>query len=230
KGRGTGIIDTVHLIEVARSAKILARAGLLGEADLAGTKQWFADYVKWLTTSANGLEEMKAGNNHGTCWVMQVAAFADFLEDQSQLANCRRRFKEVLLPDQMAADGSFPQELRRTKPYGYSLFNADAMATICQILSAPQDNLWNFSTSDGRSMHSAVAYLFPYVKDKSTWPHQHDVAYWEFWPVRSPLLLFSGLAYSDPKYLSVWQTLEANPTNDEVIRNLPIRHPLLWID
>src|SRR2546421_2300186 len=26
-------------------------------------------------------------------------------------------------PNQIAADGSFPQELRRTKPYGYSLFN-----------------------------------------------------------------------------------------------------------
>jgi len=25
----------------------------------------------------------------------------------------------------MAADGSFPQELRRTKPYGYSMFNLD---------------------------------------------------------------------------------------------------------
>ena len=31
-------------------------------------------------------------------------------------------------------DGSFPQELARTKPYGYSLFNLDAMAIIAQTL------------------------------------------------------------------------------------------------
>jgi hypothetical protein len=68
------------------------------------------------------------------------------------------------------------------------------------------------------------------MQDKTTWPHQHDVAYWDFWPVRSPVLLFGGTAYSEPKYLRLWKTLEADPTNDEVIRNLPIRHPLLWID
>jgi len=230
KGRGTGIIDTVHLIEVARGAQILERAGLLNGHDLTETKKWFADYVKWLTTSANGQEEMKAANNHGTCWVMQVAAFADFVGDKEQLAACRKRFREVLLPNQMAADGSFPQELRRTKPYGYSLFNADAMATICQILSTPSDNLWKYSTPDGRNMHAAVEFLYPYIQDKTTWPHEHDVAFWEFWPARSPVLLFGGMAYSEPKYSKLWKTLDANPTNDEVIRNLPIRHPLLWID
>ena len=34
-GRGIGIIDTVHLIEVARSAQILEQAGLLKGTDLA---------------------------------------------------------------------------------------------------------------------------------------------------------------------------------------------------
>ena len=75
---------------------------------------------------------MNAANNHGTCWVMQVAAFAKFTGNQKLLEFCRERYKNVLLPNQMAADGSFPQELRRTKPYGYSIFNLDAMATICQ--------------------------------------------------------------------------------------------------
>ena len=67
-------------------------------------KKWFADYVQWLATSPNGLEEMKAANNHGTCWVMQVAAFANFTDDEKQLEACRKRFKEVLLPEQMAAE------------------------------------------------------------------------------------------------------------------------------
>ncbi len=230
KGRGIGIIDTVHLIEVARSAQILEQAGLLRGNDLAGVKKWFADYLQWMTTHPNGLDEMKAKNNHGTCFAMQEAAFASFTGDEQKLADCRKRFKEVLLPKQMAADGSFPEELRRTKPYGYSLFNADAMATLCQILSTPQDNLWTFTTDDGRNMQKAVEYLYPYIKDKSTWPHKQDVMFWEFWPVRSPILLFGGLAYGDRKALDEWKSLEGNPTNEEVIRNLPIRHPLLWVE
>ncbi len=143
-GRGIGIIDTIHLVEVARSIAGLKNSSALSMAELDGIKQWFTDYLKWMTTSQNGLEEREAKNNHGTCWVMQVAAFAHLTGDEKLLGYCRDRFKSVIVPNQIAADGSFPQELRRTKPYGYSLFNLDAMATICQILSTPADNLWIF--------------------------------------------------------------------------------------
>jgi len=229
-GRGIGVIDTIHLIEVARSAQLLEQANLLKGDDLAGVKKWFADYLTWLTTSKNGTDEMKAKNNHGTCWVMQVAAFANFTGDQKILALCRKRFKEVLLPSQMAADGSFPLELKRTKPFGYSLFNLDAMATCCHLLSTKDDDLWTFATPDGRTMRKAIDFITPYVRDKSKWPHKPDVMFHEFWPVRSPALLFAAVAYKEPAYFDLWKTLEANPTNEEVIRNLPLRQPVLWVD
>jgi hypothetical protein len=229
-GRGIGIIDTVHLIEPARAAQLLEKSGQLNGDDLAAIKKWFADYLTWMTTHEYGIAEMNAKNNHGTCWVMQVGAFASFTGDQEKLAMCRQRYKQVLLPNQMAADGSFPEELRRTKPYGYSLFNADAMATVCWILSTPTDHLWEFTTPDGKTMRSGVAYIYPFIKDKSTWPLKPDVMYHEFWPVRSPVLLFGGLAFKESKYLDTWKTLEATPTNEEVIRNLPIRYPVLWVE
>jgi hypothetical protein len=229
-GRGIGIIDTLHLIEPARSAQLLEKAGLLKGDDLAAIKKWFADYLTWMTTHKYGLDEMNAQNNHGTCWVAQVAAFASFTSDEEKLAMCRKRYKDVLLPKQMADDGSFPLELKRTKPYGYSLFNADAMATVCQILSTKDDDLWQFTTADGKSMRKGVAWIYPYIADKSKWPGKQDVMYWEQWPVRSPVLLFGGLAYDEQKYLDTWKTLEANPTNDEVLRNVPLREPVLWVD
>jgi hypothetical protein len=229
-GRGIGIIDTVHLIEPARAAQLLEKSGQLKGDDLVGVKKWFVDYLTWMTTHEYGLAEMKAENNHGTCWAMQVGAFASFTGDSEKLEMCRKRYKEVLLPNQMSVDGSFPRELRRTKPYGYSLFNADAMATVCWILSTPADNLWEYSTPDGKSMRKAVAYIHPFIKDKSSWPLKPDVMYHDQWPVRSAVLLFGGLAYRDAQYLETWKTLEANPTNEEVIRNLPIRYPLLWVE
>ena len=71
-GRGTGIIDTLHLVEVARAASRIE----LSASDLAGVKKWFAEYLEWMTTHAYGIAERDAKNNHGTCWVTQVAAFA----------------------------------------------------------------------------------------------------------------------------------------------------------
>jgi hypothetical protein len=135
----------------------------------------------------------------------------------------------VLLPDQLAADGSFPLELKRTKPYSYSLFNLDAMATICQIVSTPRDDLWKFRLADGRGMQKAMAFMMPYIADKKSWPHPADVQHFDDFPVRQPSLLFASLAYSDPRYLELWRKLNPDPTVDEVIRNYPVRQPVLWV-
>src|SRR5207244_7299127 len=153
-----------------------------------------ADYLRWMTTDKNGIEERDAKNNHATCWALQAAAFARLAGNDEVIRYCRDRFKTVLLPNQLAADGSFPQELRRTKPYGYSLFNLEAMAAVCQILSTPQDNLWTFQLSDGRNMSRAMEYMTPFIKNKNTWPLKPDVMYDKEWPMRQSSLLFAGLA------------------------------------
>ncbi|HXM34162.1 MAG TPA: alginate lyase family protein [Pyrinomonadaceae bacterium] len=228
-GRGTGIIDTIHLVEVARATEVLESSEMLSKTELTGIKQWFRDYLIWLTTSKNGIEERDAKNNHGTCWVMQVAAFAHLTGDRQLLAYCRDRFKTVLLPNQLAADGSFPQELRRTKPYGYSLFNLEAMATVCQILSTPQDSLWTFILADGRGMARALEFMAPYIRDKKSWSLKPDVMYDTEWPMRQNSLLFAGRVLARPEYIELWKRLPADSTVEEVIRNFFIRQPVLWV-
>jgi hypothetical protein len=227
-GRGTGIIDTIHLVEVVRAIQVLDAGGALPAAERQPIRQWFADYVRWLTTHPNGIEERDAKNNHGTCWVMQVASFASLTGDRAQLDMCRTRFKTVLVPTQMAPDGSFPLELARTKPYGYSLFNLDAMTTTCEILSTPADNLWTFELADGRGMRKALAFMVPYIRNKSRWPHMRDVQYFDEWPMRHASLLFGGRALGEPDYIALWKTLRADSDVDEVVRNFFIRQPTLW--
>lgn len=230
-GRGIGIIDAIHLMEVVKGLEVIEkRMPRVSVKRRQAYRQWFTQYLQWVTSHAYGLDEMKAANNHGTCWVMQVAVFAGYTGNDSLRAMCRQRFKEVLLPSQMAADGSFPLELKRTKPYGYSLFNLDAMATICQELSNTHENLWRFTLPDGRSMEKAIQFLYPWVVNKNGWPYAKDVMYWEQWPVAHPFLAFGGLALQQPAWLQAWRGLEHTPTVEEVIRNLPVRNPLLWIN
>src|SRR5712692_7006851 len=228
-GRGTGIIDTIHLVEVARALEMMEPSGALSASEAKAIKQWFADYLVWMTTSRNGIEERDAKNNHGTCWVMQVAEFARLTGNQQLLAYCRDRFKTVLLPNQIAANGSFPEELRRTKPYGYSLFNLEAMVTVCQILSTPQDDLFAFQTADGRGFRRAMEYMAQFIRDKKSWPLKPDVMYDEEWPMRQSSLLFAGLALNRRDYVELWKTLPADSKVEEVIRNFFIRQPVLWV-
>ena len=177
-----------------------------------------------MNTHPYGISERDALNNHGTCWVTQVAAFAELTGDAKLTGYCRDRFMTVLIPNQEAADGSFPQELKRTKPYGYSLFNLDAMAIIAQTLG-----LWKWQMPDGRGMAKAVEYMYPYMLDKKKWPLPPDVMYYDQWPVRQPSLIFGGLALGKPEYVALWRRLDADPTVEEVLRNWPVRQPLLWV-
>ena len=52
-GRGTGIIDTVSLIHAAQGVALLETAGGLDAGVAQGVRRWYADYLKWLTTSKN---------------------------------------------------------------------------------------------------------------------------------------------------------------------------------
>lgn len=235
-GRGTGIIDTLHLVEVSRAARHLESAKVMTAEEFAGVRAWFTQYMLWMISSKNGQEEQAAKNNHGTCWVVQVAAFASFTGDESVMRYCRGRFREHLLPDQMAADGSFPLELARTKPYSYSLFDLDMLAMVCLIASGSgveangaTNNLWQFALANGNRYQKAVEFMFPFIQDKSKWPYAHDVEYFDDLPNRQPSLLFAGLVYREPKYIALWRTLPPDPKTAEIVRNFPIRQPVLWM-
>jgi hypothetical protein len=246
-GRGIGVIDTVHLAEVALGVEALRGSKALTPEVEKGVVRWFSDYHRWIRTHVYGVQESNAENNHGTCWVLQAACFAHLIGDQDSLADCRRRLKEILIPNQMAADGSFPRELARTKPYGYEIFNADVITALATVLSTPEENLVTWTMPDGRSVLKGVAWLAPYLADKSAWlknvkkpakllaaqaestePIKPDVMYWDDWPVRQPCLLFGALAGGDTAWLDTWKKLNPDPTVEEIIRNMPIREPVLW--
>jgi hypothetical protein len=232
-GRSYGIIDTLHLVEVARAASFLTSGfrnnGMLSAQDAAAVKSWFAGYLDWLSHSERGIKERDTENNHAFCWALQAAEFARLAGDDAARKEVYRRYREILLPNQMDASGSFPRELARTKPYSYSIFNFDVMAGLCQSLKGLLPDPPSFHLADGRGLCKAAEFLYPYLKDKSTWNWAKDVEHFDALPVRSPGLLFSGIACHEQKYVDHWKTLNPDPTDKEIIRNYPIRQPLLWV-
>lgn len=227
-GRSIGIIDTLHLVEVARAASFLG-PNQLGSHDHAAVREWFSSYLDWLTTSDRGRQERDTKNNHATCWALQAAEFARLTGNSTVREDVYRRYREILLPNQMAPDGSFPKELTRTKPYSYSIFNFDVMTGLCQSLKELTPDPLTFTLPDGRGVCRGADFIYPYLKNKSAWKWAKDVEHFDSLPVRSPGLLFAGLACQKPDYIALWKTLNPNPTDKEIIRNYPIRQPLLWV-
>lgn len=227
-GRSIGVIDTLHLVEVARAVSVL-KARRSNAAVYGPTVAWFDAYLTWMTTSTNGVDERNQKNNHGTCWALQAAEFAQLTGRSTELDLARRRIK-ALIPGQIAVDGSQPLELARTKPYGYCLFNLDALAACAHVMSTPADDLWTYRGVTGGSIADALAWMAPFIADKTTWPRPPDVEAWAGWPVRQPSLLFGGLALGRRDYLEVWKRLDPDPSDPEIVRNYPLRQPVLWVD
>lgn len=229
-GSPAGIIEAVHLAEVAQSIQFLSNSEALSSADLESIYQWFTGYLDWLNNSRNAGLARDSRDHNGSSWLLQAAACARLnLKDDQPLTTLRHQFRSSTIRAQITFDGSFPHELTTPDPYRNSLFNLDMLAGCCELLSTRFENVWNYELQDGPGMRVAVARLFPFIAQRRAWPYRADSAFFNELPLRRPALLFAARAYSRPEYADVWRTLPPDTTNPELDRTFPIRQPLLWV-
>ena len=74
-----------------------------------------------------------------------------------------------------------------------------------------------------------MAFMTPFIEDKTRWSLKPDVMYDAEWPRRQNSLLFAGLALGHAEYIELWKKLPADSTVEEVIRNFFVRQPVLWV-
>ncbi|MDO5417691.1 MAG: alginate lyase family protein [Lachnospiraceae bacterium] len=227
-GRGVGIIDTLHLVDVVFAVESLKESKAVSDEIYRGVKAWFAKYLGWMLTDPNGIDEMTMDNNHGVCFFVQVAAFALFTDNETIAEFCREHFKKVLLK-QEADDGSFPRETGRTKPYNYSIFVVDNMVNLCQLLSKPEDNLWEYVSEDGKSIRKALDFITPYVLDKKSWPYPPDVMHFDAFPARAGFMMMAGCVLGKEELLELYRSLPVESKDEEARRNIAVRQPMLWM-
>jgi hypothetical protein len=229
-GRGVGIIDAGQLMDVAQSVLVLEKTPYTAAKDIAKIKEWFTKFIAWLTTHPYGIDEMNAKNNHGTWWHAQIASYARLVNDQKVLQLCQDHYKKIILPGQMAPNGSFPEELARTKPYSYSLFNLDAAASLLWIVSENTCDIWNYTLPDGRGIWKGLDYMLPFLKDKTKWTGGKDVDHWTEQPESRQFMLFAALVGNDPKWFDLWKSLAEKVGSAESRRSMMLKNPLIWID
>ena len=227
-GRRGGIIDTLHFIELPLAIKTLKESEALDSDTFEGLKKWFNDYLDFMVFSRLGKGEFAQVNNHGVAWCVQATLYAKLAGRDEVLDICRKRFKEDFLINQMADDGTFPEELARTKPYNYSLFIMDLLSILAYELSTPEEDLFTYKTMSGKSMLKGLEFIYPVTKDKSQWPYHKDVEHFEAYPTRQIYLLLNALDKDDSDILDLWMSFDPDPTDIEVRRNLAMRQPVLW--
>jgi hypothetical protein len=78
-------------------------------------------------------------------------------------------------------------------------------------------------------MRGAIAWHFPFIADRGTWPYRADIDHFDEMPGRRASLLLAARAYQRPEYAALWKTLKADPPSPIVQRTCPIHQPLLWV-
>ncbi|HXF09930.1 MAG TPA: alginate lyase family protein [Desulfuromonadaceae bacterium] len=224
-GRIYGVDDVLPLVEIPNAVKVLERSPAFPPDVSKAFKKWSADYVDWLTSSTNGDQMAEAGDEHSVVYWLHIAAFANYLDDDERLSMCRNRFKYFMLPNQLNSDGSFNRS-SRVKTYSDLLSQTDNLVAICQILSTSDDNLWQFTTPNGRTIRQTVDYIYPYLEDRSKWPSKHKN---DSLVPRESNQLFAALAYRDSKYLDLWKILNPDIENEEIRRSCAVTQPVLWV-
>ena len=229
-GRLEGVIEAVHLAEVAQCLAFLETSEAFADADRAGVRKWFADYFEWLNSSRLAGLARDNKSHHGASWLLQASAIAHlYPEDDTRLTTLRHQFRSSTIRAQINADGVFPHELTTPNPYRNTLFTLDMLAGVCVLLSTRFESVWDYELQDGPGMRTVIAKLFVSIADRGKWPYVADSAYFTDLPLRRPALLFSARAYNRPEYAELWKTLKADTTIPDLQRTFPIRQPLLWV-
>lgn len=211
--RGTGIIDSRSLMDVADAIGLLQRSPDWTAADDAAVQQWYRSYLQWLWESPHGRSEREAKNNHGSWYGAQVAAIALFVGDTA-------RAREMVLAaqqrvaTQITKDGVQPEEMTRTRSMHYSLFNLEALSRTAEVGRAVGVDLWGYVAPSGGSMRAGLQQVAAYVGKEKEWPGQ------QLDPVKATELLRAyrraGLALDTTMSSRVLAALPADVANKDL--------------
>jgi len=217
KVTGTGIIDTVGMIEVPDAITLLSRSKTFSPELFMGLKDWFGKYVDWLLTSEKGKLEAGARNNHGVWYAAQTSVYALFA---GRVEVCRKMAEtgKVQIAGQIEPDGRMPFELKRTKSFHYSVYNLNAFFDLATAGQHAGVNLWKFTTQDGRSLRKAFEFVAQYSDSSNKWEYQEIKGYKG--ESLYPMILHAGTAWNDQYLFRLADKLRTEDQNKERIRLL----------
>ena len=198
-GRGTGILEALHVSVAADALGLLAESNAWPKEDQKALKEWLRTYHDWLLKSDPGKDEHNAKNNHGTFYDVQAVRIALVLGRDDSAKRMLEEAKQRRIAVQIEPDGKQPLELDRTTSFSYSRFNLFALTELATLGEHAGVDLWNFTTEDGRSIRKAIDFMLPYADvPPKPWPlpqikDKHES---EFMPIfRQATIACGGDAY-----------------------------------
>lgn len=167
RGSSHGVIEAKDFYFFLDAVRLLEQRKALSERESTAFREWLTQYLHWLRTSPQGIKERSSRNNHGTYYDLQIGAIAAFL-GESRLLRHTLRDSRCRIIQQFAADGSQPEELKRTTTAHYCCFNLQGWIHLAQLAESCGEDLWGFAGPHGQSIRKAMEWLLPFMG--KAWP------------------------------------------------------------
>lgn len=206
-GSEFGIIDTAAFVDMLDSVL------LLDYDRVDELRSWVGDYLDWLLTSHEGHAADKKENNHALWYDAQVMAYAEFT-GRLEVVEGRANSLKKRLTQQVAEDGSLPEELERTRSYMYSHFALKGIYSANQIAS-PYG--WGFLEGYKRCFD----FLMSFINGEKKWEYTQIL---DEDPPFAPLAMRFGYRFfGDEAFLKAAEKKYAATANNPYIQ---LRFPL----
>lgn len=133
KGTPSGLIETKDFYFFLDAVRLVKLSEYWTAEDDRVMNAWCQEFIKWLSTSEQGIKELHAKNNHGNAYDLQIYALLSFVGDidgmYEALIRSLSRIKSHVDPD-----GSQPHELKRTTTQHYTAFNLHLWLSLSTII------------------------------------------------------------------------------------------------
>jgi hypothetical protein len=174
EGTLVGCIDfTVRLpwhlatLDLLRSLDTTAAAGDVW----AGVDAWWAELLGWLDGGKVRGWHDERSNNLG---VFYDGAVVNLALRHGRPDTADGRLERVLtnrVARQIEPDGRMPEELARTRPWGYTTMNLLGFIHLCRLDERRGGDLFNQATADGRSVRGAFEFVWRFARSEEAWTY-----------------------------------------------------------
>lgn len=171
KGRSYGLIDSYSFIEMLDGVALLEGSKSWSRKNDRDLKRWMGRFLDWMLTSAQGIEEASAANNHSVAYDTQIIALAMYVGRNDLARSVINDFPAKRTFTQINPDGVQPHEMTRTLSYHYSHYNLTHFIDIYLMAQKLGLRIDNATDAEGRNFYKALDYLAAYLgKPVTAWP------------------------------------------------------------
>ncbi|RDC63780.1 alginate lyase family protein [Adhaeribacter pallidiroseus] len=169
---GTCTVDSEHLPELLDGVQLLVGSKSWTSTKHEALKNWFSEYLTWMLTSEWGKKASNAPNNIGTYYDLQVITYALFVGNKTLAKALIEKQTFPRIETQLGVNGEQVLELVRTNAWTYCNKNLDGWFSLASVAESAGINLWDYTSTSGKSLKKALQWMLPYGAKTKVWPYQ----------------------------------------------------------